>query len=169
MAEDTDISKEAFERVRRERDDLKAKYAEAEQAIRDFDLRDRMADHFRQKTEVKDAYRAASAAIRDVTLKGVTVEELPQRLDSWLEEQRGLFATPAPEPEEKPPASPFQAPNPGTPGYEARVEPMVIGSERWNEWAKGRSAQEKLDAMRRGDAVSSEGVKRAQSTVKRGA
>lgn len=164
MADDTDISKEAFERVRRERDDLKAKYAEAEQAIRDLDLRDRMADHFRSKTEVKDAYQAAKAAIRDVTLKGVPSEELPQRLDSWLEEQRGLFAAPAPA--ETPPSSPFQGPSPGGPGYEARMEPMVVGSDKWNEWVKGKSAHEMREALRRGDAVSSDKVKEAQRTMR---
>ena len=167
MAEDTDVSNEAFERVRRERDDLKAKYAEADKAIRDFDLRDRMAAHFRGNAEVKDAYQAAAQAIRDVTLKDVTAEELPQRLDSWLEERRGLFAAPAPE-QKEPPASPYQGPNPGAPGYEAKVEPMVIGDSRWQEWVKGKTAQERLDAMRRGDAVSSEKVKQAQRTVAHG-
>lgn len=170
MAEDTDISPEASERIRRDRDDLKAQLAEAKQALADVALRDRMYGHFRENPAVGDPYGLASYAIRDVTLKGTPEEQLPQRLDDWLAEQRRLVTSPPAEPEAPhPPASPFQGPNPGTPGYSAKVEPMVVGGERWNEWAKGKTADEKLQAMRRGDAVASEKVKRSQGTVGIGA
>ena len=162
MATDDTISREAHERVTRERDEYKAQLAEARAALDDVAQLNRIHTYLKQKPDIKDAYQAASTAIRDVTLKGVASEELPQRLDSWLEEQRGLFAA-APAP------SPFQGPNPGAAGFQAKVEPMVVGGERWKEWAKGKTSDEKLAAMQRGDAVSSEKVKRAQGTAQRGA
>jgi hypothetical protein len=166
VASDTDISPEAAERIRRERDDLKAQLAEARGALDDVVLRDRMYAHFAQKADVKDPYAAATAAIQVSTLKGVAAEELPQRLDSWLDEQRRLFAAAAQPAEAPPPPSPFQGPNPGAPGYQAKVEPMVVGSPQWNEWVKGKSPQERLDALRRGDAVSTDKTRQAQQTLR---
>jgi len=169
VAEDTDISREAFERVRRERDDLKGKLSEVETALADVAQRDRIYEHFRGNQAIADPYGLASYAIRDVTVKGTPGEQLPQRLDDWLAEQRRLISSPPVEVEKAPPPSPFQGPNPGTPGFQAKGEPMVVGSQLWNEWAKGKTAEEKLQAMRRGDAVSSDRVKRSQGTVGIGA
>ena len=167
--DDTPISAEAHERVKRERDEFKARLDETQGFLDDVRLRDRMYEHFRQDPQLHDPYGLASAAVRDVTLKGSGPEELPQKLTDWLAEQRRLIAAPAAPSEEKPPASPFQGPNPGAAGFQAKVEPMVVGGERWNEWAKGKTSDEKLAAMQRGDAVSSEKVKRAQGTAQRGA
>jgi len=174
VAEDTEVSREAFERVQRDRDDLKTKLAQVESALSDVALRDRFYEQFRQDQTIRDPYGLASLAIRDVTLKSVPAEQVGERLGDWLNEQRRLIAAPSAETVGEPaathaPASPFQGPNPGAAGYQAKMEPMVVGGQRWNEWAKGKSADEKLAAMRRGDAVTSEKVKRAQGTVGTGA
>jgi hypothetical protein len=129
------------------------------------------------KTQPKSAIARATQAIQNVTLKGLTPEQVPERLTAWLSDQRRLLTQPEPEPpkgdeddgQAKQPASPYQGPNPGAPGYQARVEPMVVGGERWQEWSKGKTADDKMAAMRRGDAVSSDQVKRFQGTAKRGA
>jgi len=171
------VSPEAFERVRRERDTAQTQLTEAAAALRDVGLRDRFYEHFRQDTTIRDPYGLATQAIQNVTLKGLTPEQVPERLTAWLSDQRRLLTQPEPEPpkgdegegQAKQPASPYQGPNPGAPGYQARVEPMVVGGERWQEWSKGKTADDKMAAMRRGDAVSSDQVKRFQGTAKRGA
>lgn len=168
--EDTGISPEAGERIRRERDELRQQLGEAKQALSDVSLRDRFYEHFRQDPSLKDPYGLASAAVRDVTLKAVGPEETGQRLTDWLQEQRRLITLPAPseEPEKAPPKSPFQGPDPGAAGFDQKVEPMVVGTQTWNDWAKGKTADEQIAAMRRGDAVSPEKVRRAQGTLGRG-
>ena len=177
MAENTTdpVSPEAFERVKRERDDLKSKVEDATRALRDVQLRDAAADLLRQKG-VADPYRAAGAAIRDVTLKGLTVEQLPEKLDGWLAEQKALWGAPAgtadtPALEATPsPArqSPYAGPNPGAPGTPATFEPMVVGSARWSEWAKTKTGAEQVAAVKAGQAVISDDVRRAQGSVKTG-
>jgi len=172
------VSPEAFERVRRERDTAQSQLTEAAAALRDVGLRDRFYEHFRQDPTIRDPYGLAAQAIQNVTLKGLTPDQVPERLTAWLSDQRRLLSQPEPEApaegeqgkaEAKAPPSPYQGPNPGAPGYQARVEPMIVGGERWQEWSKGKSADEKLAAMRRGDAVSSDKVQRFQGTAKRGA
>jgi len=173
VAEDTTVSPEAFERVRRERDELKSKMAEAETALRDFNLIDNAHAHFRSKG-LPNAYDLARAAVEVNTLKGVKTDELPHRLDDWLERQRNLWAAPAHEPVNEPEsapavkASPYQGPNPGTPGFATKVEPMIVGGEQWQAWKKDKSPDEQLAAMRRGDAVTSDQVKRFQKTARTG-
>lgn len=169
--EDTGISPEAAERIRRERDELRQKLGDAEQALSDVALRDRFYEHFRQDQSLKDPYGLASAAVRDVTLKTVGPDEMGQRLTDWLQEQRRLISVPAAAEEpagNPPPPSPFQGPNPGAEGFAQKVEPMIVGSQTWNEWSQGKTAEEQIAALKRGDAVSPEKVRRAQGTLQRG-
>jgi len=172
VAEDTTVSPEAFERVRRERDELKSKMAEAETALRDFNLIDNAHAHFRSKG-LPNAYDLARAAVEVNTLKGVKTDELPHRLDDWLERQRNLWAAPAHEPVNEPEqatvkASPYQGPNPGNPGFVSKMEPIVTGTEAYRQWEDGKTPDEKIAALRRGDIVTSDQVKRFQKTARTG-
>lgn len=167
--ETAEVSPQAFERVRRERDDLKAQAAEAAKALGDVALRDAAYEHFK-RGGVSDPYGVASLALRDVTLRGTAADQLPAKLDAWLQEQRALWtpptATPTGEPEPKPnKPSPYQGPNPGAPGSAATFEPMVVGSPKWKEWSKGKSGEEQVAAVKRGEAVVPESVRTAQRTI----
>jgi hypothetical protein len=158
--ETTDISPQAFARVQHERDELKAKMTEVTKALGDIQFRDSAYEHFRQ-AGVRDPFGAASLAMRDVTLRDVPAEKMAGKLDGWLEEQKALWAAPAApasaEPAEPAPApprpSPYQGPNPAAPGSPATFEPIVAGSAQWRQGAEGKSGEERIAAVRRGEVV----------------
>jgi len=172
--ETTDISPQAFQRVTHERDELKAKMTEVTRALGDIQFRDHAYEHFRQ-AGVRDPFGAATLAMRDVTLRGLPAESVGVKLDGWLEEQKALWAAPATppaadsgEPAPTPPKpSPYQGPNPAAPGTASTFEPMVAGSERWQKWQEGKTGEERIAAVRKGEVVVPENVRTAQRTIKR--
>ena len=164
----TEVSPEAFERVKRERDELKTEIAQATAALADVRQRDRFYEHLRGKG-LPDPYGLATSAVSVVTLKDLPEEQIPQRLDDWLEQQRQLLSVPVPPDAEEsapPKPSPFVV-NPGAQGYQAKGEPMLVGSPRWREWARDKSGADQVAAIRKGDAVVSDTIKRNQGTARR--
>lgn len=117
------IRPEAFQRVKQENEELKAKIANMEPALRDTKFLNDAYDHFAQK-EVPDPYRVARQAVKDVTLKGVESDELGGKLDSWLSDIQSVFGQPAAPPEEPAPPAADTAPAPAF----ARPNPAADGT-----------------------------------------
>ncbi len=130
------VSVAAHDRVKGERDQAKQQLADATTALADVALRDRAYDHFKANENVPDAYAAARAVTKDVTMRGIADEELPGRLDAWLEEQAAIFGSSVPQetppevPESSaaPPGAARPAPSPASGGPQPKPEPLTWSS-----------------------------------------
>lgn len=131
------VSREAHDRIKRERDELKAEKTQFESASQQFLLTDQAYEHFRSKG-VTDPYAAAKAASRDSMFVGVDRETLPDKLDSWLDDFKAVFGAPAPSgddgteagsttpPTPPPPGAARPAPSPANSGGDPKPEPMTM-------------------------------------------
>ena len=119
-ATDEPVSRQSFERVKRDLEKAQAAIAERDatlaqttQVIKDVALIDTAYATFKGIEGVADPYTLARAAVRDVNLKSAPEEEYAEKLQGWYQEQRALWGTPQ---------SPAQAPEPPaelapTPGF----------------------------------------------------
>ncbi len=140
------VSREAHERMTRERDDLKAQNAELSKAVNDFSLRDKAYEHFKTQDGITDPFGVANAAMRDVTLKDSSPDDLTGRLDLWLGEQRSIWGPtttptePAAQAEPVVPGSTevpgFVAPSPSSPGIQPQL-PQVTMADLQKEYGSG--------------------------------
>lgn len=142
------VSREAHQRVTRERDAAATKAAELEAVVKDLGLREKAIDFFRGKG-VDDPVHWATVALPH--LREVGVEGAPDRLTELF----GSLPTvaPPPAPTERPvnqPPSAFgseRRPNPAAEGAQPRLEPIKPGSTEWKRVLK----EEGLEGMRRLD------------------
>jgi hypothetical protein len=104
------VTKTAFDQVKGERDQYKARIDALEKDARSMLLVDKAYSHLKGK--VPDAYGAARTISRDSLFAEVKDEELPARLDAWVEEQKSLFGAPPAAPVE---SSDTDAPDPAAP------------------------------------------------------
>ena len=164
--ENTSISPEAFERVKSERDALKAKVSDYERqvkdagaALQDFAVIDKAYDHFAAKS-VPNAYGLAKEAILNPKVKTADPETLGEALDGWYDRARSIFgattepAKPA-EPEPAPaPKAPMSQPVPNAPGTPAiGGVPLVVGSAEFEAKFGHMPLAEQAAAVKRGEAV----------------
>jgi hypothetical protein len=118
------IRPEAFERVKQEKDELKAQVAALSDVVRDTKFIDDAYQHFKGIDGVKDPYAIARAAVKDVTLKGLEGEEFGTKLDAWYNDTSSLFTPTQPSEPIEPdvpvadtaPAPAFARPNPAAEG-----------------------------------------------------
>lgn len=146
MAEDT-VSREAHERIAKERDDLKAQVAELRGVVKDYGLRERAISHLQSKG-VQDAGRWASLALPHLR-ELEDLEQVASTVDQLFGD--GLTAVvqppPAPDTDEKepatpPPPSPFGTPNPAAGGGDI-PSPQAIkpGSAEWKQVLKEKGME----------------------------
>lgn len=170
--QETPISREAFDRVKRERDELKTQAASLQQtlesataALNEVKVRDRVFDHLSEKG-VSNPYQVARFLTRDVT--DVDSENFPAQVDSLYNQYRGIFggaSPPEPEGEQPPrPAAPMAQPNPTAPGTPpVGGAPLVVGSKEYQERYGSQSMADQRAAVERGEAVFPADVRQAQT------
>jgi hypothetical protein len=145
---DATVSRQAHERVTRERDSAQARVSELEAVVKDLGLREKAIDYFRGKG-VDDPIRWATLALPHI--REGDPAQAGDRLDSLFGDLPGTAAPPA-APEGgvvNPPPTGFQTrgPNPAAEGQHPRLEPVKPGSEEWRKVIR----EEGLDGMRRLD------------------
>uniref|UniRef100_A0A6M3XRN2 Uncharacterized protein n=1 Tax=viral metagenome TaxID=1070528 RepID=A0A6M3XRN2_9ZZZZ len=169
------VSREAFDRVTKERDEAKRKAQELEArntdaaaALADFAKIDSAYAHFASK-ELPNAYALAREAILNPKVKGAEPDGLPAELDGWFDHQRSIFGTPVSpvaEPEPARPVAPMSQPNPAAPGAPVGGGvPLVVGSPAYEQKFGRLSGAEQRAAVDSGAAVWPEAVKAAQATL----
>lgn len=136
------VSREAHDRVKAERDQLKAEKEAAAAAARAAVLVDKAYSVLRDKG-LPDPYAAAKAVSRDPLFASVGDDELPGRLDAWVTEWKALFgANPSantpktpedetpepPAPVAPPPGAARSAPSPANTGGQPTPEPLTFSS-----------------------------------------
>lgn len=143
---DDRVSREAHERIKRERDEALQQLEAAKPTLQAVGLIDKAYEHFKGK--VPDPYAAARAASRDSMFAEVDTEQLAETFDSWLQEQQSAFGfqspngdggEPDPVPTAPPPGAGRPQPSPSGTGGEPKPEPLS-----WN-------SDEVRAAKRRGD------------------
>lgn len=134
------VSREAHDRVKSERDQLKTQVEVAATAARAAVLVDKAYSALQGK--VPDPYAAAKAVSRDPQFAAVGDDELPGRLDAWVTEWKSLFGadmsdksggTPEvpvepPAPVAPPPGAARSAPSPANTGGQPVPEPLTFDS-----------------------------------------
>lgn len=160
------VSQEAFDRVSRERDSLKAQAAEAVKAFNDVKVERRLTEHFSAKGYA-NPLAVAARALTD--FREVADEQFVAKAEEWYETQRKLFAMPTGEPAEPAstpsPASPWAqaAPNPIPRGSKVGAgEPLVAGTPAYMAWQQGKTWDQIKSALSAGDVVIPDKVKTAQ-------
>lgn len=163
---DTTVSQEA--EARKMIDGLQAKLAEkdnliaeANKALSEIKVRDTLYEHFQGK-EIANAFQVATRAAGN--FRDVPADELVAKADEWFEEQRNLFgAGEAPAKQ----ASPFASTpaNPQGAGEPNSFQPLMVGTAEYQQWAKGKSGDEIIAAMKRGDVRVSEKVDQVQRSI----
>ena len=174
IAENTP-SPEAFERIRRERDEFKGKIGELESVVKDataaladVQLRDRAYQHLAGKG-VNDPYGVAQTLAPQV--REVSEEQFAETLDGRYAEMQRLFGGGEPggsaEPTEKvAPVAPMTQPNPVAPGAPpVGGAPLVVGSPEYEARFGRMSIAEQNAAVKRGEAVFTADVAAAQSSL----
>ncbi len=134
MAEQDDgaIRPEAFERIKQERDELKAQMGGLEQKVQHAEFLDKAYAHFKGREGVANPYDVAKQAVSDVRLMGVEPDKLGESLDGWYDGISSIFqpAAPPPEPEvpvaDTAPAPAFARPNPAADGIPADTSKQMI-------------------------------------------
>jgi hypothetical protein len=142
------VSREAFDRVKHDLEQIKAEKAQFTSASQQFLLTDTAYEHFKAKGDVPDPYGAAKAAARDSMLVGVEKDALPEKLDAWLDSFKAVFGStngsssdgdgdgeppPATPP---PPGSARPAPSPANSGGDPKPEPLTMTSPEVQELRK---------------------------------
>jgi hypothetical protein len=148
------VSREAFDRVKHDNEQLKAQLDQLRPVAEQTLLTDTAYEHFKTKG-VADPYGIAKAAARDSMFSGVEKDDLPGKLDSWLESVQSAFGGPpkvsdddgdsAPAATPPPPGAARPAPSPAGSGGDPKPEPLRMTSP------------EVLEMKRRGDQ---EGLRR---------
>ncbi|MFH2073328.1 MAG: hypothetical protein ABIJ75_10810 [Actinomycetota bacterium] len=175
MSEENTVSKEAFDRVKSERDGLERKFADAErknqeaaEALRDVGTIEKAYEHFAAQ-QVPNAYGVAREAILSPKVRSAEPDTLPEALDGWYNHSKAIFGAPAPAPDPEPPArpvAPMTQPNPTAPGTPSiGGAPVMIGSPEYQKRYGGLTREAQLAAHARGEIVFSPEVQAAQSTV----
>lgn len=128
------VSRQAFDRVTGERDQLKQQLSEASKAIEDFRFIDRAYSTFKGIDGVTDPFALAQVAVRDVTLKSVPEDQFGEKLTGWYQAQKDIFgggqsapkADPTPEPPVEQPRGFASGPQPGggqPPTADRKIDP----------------------------------------------
>ena len=177
-SDDGRVSREAFERVTRERDELKAQNTELAKVARDTHFVERAYEVFSAGDfGINDPYAAAKAAVNDARVSDAdpNSDDFASQLSGYVEQSRKVFgaataeptpAEPDDAPEQPAPESTFsRTPNPAGPGEPSQFTPMVVGSDEWQSWSKNRSVDEQVAAVERGDAVYPQAVAEAHSAI----
>ena len=160
------VSREAHERVTRERDTFKEQVGELTGNVKDLGIEVGLFKHFTGQG-IENAEALAKRALPK--FQETPLDDLAAQADKWYAEEKELFggantAAPAEEPETPVPPSPFQSapPNPQSSGEGIQQTTLVAGTPEFEAWAKGRSLAEQAAAVERGDVVIPEAVKLAQ-------
>lgn len=162
------VSREAHDRVKSERDALKAQAEQAAAAAKAALLVDKA--YVALKGKVPDPYAAAKAVSRDPQFTSVGDDELPQRLDEWVTEWKSLFGSDtsgepkAPDEQKEPPApvapppgAARNAPSPANTGGQPTPEPLTFNSPEVKQLrAQGRK-DEIVQMLKDGRLVPSPG------------
>lgn len=138
MAENEQVSREAFERVKNENAQFKEQLAQATAALTDVSIRDKAYSVFANKPGVKDPYALASSALPH--LRGVEEDKFSEAADKFIEQQQRMWGVdPAQPPSDDdgdgtpptpPPPTPGLVPSP-SPGHEGSPpQPKV---HRWDD------------------------------------
>jgi hypothetical protein len=145
--------------------ELEGNLAAATGAVRDVNVRDRLATHF-ESAGIKNPVSVATQAISD--FREVPEESFAEQANAWYAEKQALFGgqpaeVPTPTPAETP-ESPWKAasPNPQAPGNPNTFDPLVAGSPEFNQWAQGKTLQEQQAAVRSGDVVIPQKIREQQ-------
>lgn len=168
-----ELSPEA--QARKTIDDLKAQIAEANKALKETLVRDRLVEYFAGQ-KVTNPFEVATRAVPAFSNvePNIEKEELGAKAQAWFDEQRKLFAPDVSEGATQPvsapapaPQSPFSVvePNLTSPGLPPKATPVVVGSKEYIEggWS-GKPMKDQIEAMRQGVLVSPEKVKVQQQS-----
>lgn len=168
------VSREAHDRVKQERDQLKAQAEQAAAAAKAALLVDKA--YAALKGKVPDPYAAAKAVSRDPQFSTVDDDELPQRLDQWVAEWKSLFGSDTsgntqtsdsgqkevdvaepPTPVAPPPGAARSAPSPANTGGQPTPEPLTFSSPEVRKLREQGRIDEIRQMLRDGRLVPSPG------------
>lgn len=167
MAEDAEKDP-AYQRVISERDQARKDLDAAKSAAAEALGKIKLAEVF-SGMGVKDPFAVASRAAADLgDVTGFEPDALKAKATEWRDEQASLAQMLNPEQNPQAPSTPMSTVNPSltAPGLPAKTDKVVVGSTEFYEqgW-HNRSTQEQVEAMRRGDLVSSDKVRNQQQDI----
>jgi hypothetical protein len=164
--DDSPVSREAHERVKRERDASAAKLAELEGVVKDMGLREKAIDFFRAQS-ADDPVRWATVALPH--LRETALEDIPSKLADLFPAvpKAGIPAVPEDTPLSPPSGFNTRQPNPAATGQAPKTEALKVGSAEVRKILaeQGIAGLRKLDAD--GGIVWSEDNLEAQGLRKR--